>query len=596
MVGLSVAFRRHRVNARLKVGVLGTVVLLAMVCACKEKPREPVQRRVRTERSDSMKVSQNIERLSNELKRHQAADLPESAASKASLFKSVDLNAYLDDERIVIDVPKRIALSAYDGNKETRTVRVAMDSRGVGRNNAENIENRLFDMLNDHAPEPWNLQRVRRGERTDATISLNVQFQRKAERLRRIVKTAPLRSNYRFEVALTMRGIPHEVASWNGWQFDLSMEAGNHAENVVVERFWKGLSESLPMLTVIDMEQTAQWIRAQGFSPKILSGDLSGMKLPRHRYYAAGCLVSKEKESNGESPYVLRLLNAPYAPPQVLNINRLEDMVCSRDAFYSLEFDSPLNVSIRYAPYTAAHAWKTSIALDDAATIGTNRLYSDSSITCMWAEEANGIIRSPQIHCVDSKNGDPKWKLNAPIGGVRGFAADQQQLAFATDQALFALSRDGHILNAQRLETKGRSRQNQSCQLGNRLIFTIQPTLFVAYHLQTHEIDWTFNALDPKFIHCSRDDIFLLSESGGYLLAMDVPNHTPLWKYQTYALPHDAMTYGNTIYLLMDRAILALDRMTGRRVAQIPLPWRAERFIQNSGNVYLDTSASVFTW
>ena len=90
--------------------------------------------------------------------------------------------------------------------------------------------------------------------------------------------------------------------------------------------------------------------------------------------------------------------------------------------------------------------------------------------------------------------------------------------------------------------------------------------------------------------------IFAAKRGAASVLAIDIDANAPKWRFKTVSRPRDVMTYRGIVYILLDRAIVALDNATGTLRAQIPLPWRANAFIQIGHKTYIDTPDIVFPW
>lgn len=488
-----------------------------------------------------------------------------------------------------------IPLSHFSSDSTSYRVRVSFQLKGMPKSQADAYEERLFALLNERAPQPWTLLRARQFDKNEtADARLTVSFKRQILRQKRSGKLSPTRMLVQYDVDFNFFGLPQKTASWNGWKYAWQEEALNLSETAIADRFWRDFEKSVPLLTAIDAEQTAQWLKSQGLSPQIMTGNVDAISAENHTYYPDGCLFSREDSPDSAHEIWIRSLLSPLSPPQKLALENVEDARCTRDGLFTLSYDTPLQMHLFYQPFASQNAWKTTLAFSHPITPQTIQLHVDDDLICAFPRNTATQIRAVEITCIDRKTGLPRWKT-APIpGSFNGFAYDDSKLVFATDQVVLAIARHGDILNLQKIETRGRLRSRDFCQMGKHLVFTTAPGEFAAYNMDTQSFDWQYRALDPKFIHCSKPNTFIVSESGGYLLALDIENHKPKWKFRSLALPIAAMTHRNIVYFLFERAILGLDADSGMQVAQIPLPWRALNFIQIGSKNFIDTGNTIY--
>lgn len=566
------------------------ILMLFVFSACKETPTRHQNRKNQTPQYDIEKVSKNIERFT-------AADNPnpvqETIVEPPHL--TLDLSSSLKDLP-VIDMSsqnERSVISQFPSETQPKIVRVAIAMRGVPRNVHDDVENHILNILNAHAPQPWELRKANAIDSHETVVGrLNVDYKRQTLRLRRVSKTAPQRADVSFSFKMSFSGTKDTKSSWNDWNYEYRDEIALTSENAASAAFWQNLEENFPVLTVIQEDETTQWLRAQGLLPQVLTNDLSAFRLTGHRYYPSGCLVS----TNANHTLELRRLQSPYSPPQNLDVSSILDMACFRDATFIITPETPVRTALYYQPTNKKHAWKSQLTFSDSIKNGDLAMHIDDDLLCLYSGMEPTQNRGVEIQCLDRKTGLMRWKTKRLSGALRGIAFDEHKIAFANDQALFEISRSGKIETVKRLKTSSRLRSRLSCQLQNRLIFMTGPGQFVSWNLDTQAFDWQTSVFDSDFIHCSQHDILLISEVGGYLLAWNVETKTPIWKYRTVSTPLDAFSYGEMIYILLDRAIIVLDRSTGRQRAQIPLPWAALKFIQMGHNLYLDTKDAVYTW
>ena len=576
-------------NRRTLFLIIATLSLFVL-SACKETPTRHQNRKNQAPQYDIEKVSKNIERFT-------ATDNPDPVAETIvePPHLTLDLLASLKDLQAV-DIGaqvERSAISQFPSDVQPQIVRVTINLRGVPRNATDDVENRIMNILSAHAPQPWDLRKANSIDSHETVVGrLNVDFKKQTLRLRRASKTAPQRADVTFSLTMSYAGAKGTKSSWHDWHYDYHDEIALASENAASAYFWQHLEEEFPVLTVIQQDETAQWLRAQGLLPQVLTNDLSAFRLTGHQYYPSGCLVS----SNASRMLELRRLQSPYSPPQNLEVTSVLDMACFRDAMFIVAPETPIRLALFYQPTNKQHAWKSQLTFADSIKSGDIAMHVDDDLLCLYTGMEPTQNRGVEIQCLDRKNGLMRWKTKRLSGALRGIAFDDHKLAFANDQALFEISRDGKIETVKRLQTSSRLRNRLSCQLQNRMIFMTGPGQFVSWNLDTHEFDWQTAVFDSDFIHCSQQNILLISEVGGYILAWNVETKTPIWKFRTVSTPIDAFSYGEMIYIMLDRAIVVLDRATGRQRAQIPLPWLAQKFIQMGHNLYLDTKDAVYTW
>ncbi|MBQ9396532.1 MAG: hypothetical protein IJU23_13590 [Proteobacteria bacterium] len=566
------------------------ILILCAISGCKETPTRHQNKKNQAPQYDIEKVSKNIERFT-------ATDNPEPVAEPIvePPHLILDLPASLKDLPSNDMGPQieRSTISQFPSDTQTQIVRVSINLRGVPRTAQDDVENRIMNLLSAHAPQPWDLRKANSIDSHETVVGrLNVDFKRQTLRLRRVSKTAPQRADVSFSFAMSYSVAKGTKSSWHDWHYDYHDEIALASENAASASFWQRLEDEFPVLTVIHEDETAQWLRAQGLLPQVLTNDLSAFRLTGHQYYPSGCLVS----SNANRTLELRRLQSPYSPPHNLEVSSVLDMACFRDATFIVAPETPIRLALFYQPTNKKHAWKSQLTFADSIKSGDLAMHIDDDLLCLYTGMEPTQNRGVEIQCLDRKTGLMRWQTKRLSGALRGIAFDDHKIAFANDQALFEISRDGKIETVKRLQTSSRLRNRLSCQLQNRMIFMTGPGQFVSWNLDSHEFDWQTAVFDSDFIHCSQHNILLISEVGGYLLAWDVETRTPMWKYRTVSTPIDAFSYGEMIYILLDRAIIVLDRATGRQRAQIPLPWAAQKFIQMGHNLYLDTKDAVYTW
>lgn len=571
------------------------LLILPILCGCKETPQK---KQPPKPQYDIEKVSRNIERFTKvDTETEETPKIPESSHPILDLADAVDLSRLPEDSEtdvpVIKDKPQRFILSQFPTNDTPKIVRVSISLKGVPRNQHDEVEERIWSILNAHAPQPWELRKPNTLEKEESSwATLSVEYKKQTIRLKRTSKTAPLRAELNFSFELSFGAPRDQKASWDHWKFTFRDEVAISSENAITSLFWQKIENELPALTVIQPDATAQWLRTQGLAPQILDNSLSAIHLPEHRYYDAGCLLSRTNTQN----YELRYIHAPYAPAQKIDIASVLDMHCSRDATFILASETPIRVALYYQPAYKLHAWKTQLTFSDSIQKGDIAMHVDDDLICLYTGLDPQHNRGMEIQCLDRRTGILRWQTKRFPGALRGIAFDDRQIVAANDQGIFTFSRTGEILQSQRIQTSSRMRYRNFCQLQNRLVMMTGPGQFAAWNLDKNAFDWQGGGFESDFIHCGQQNTFLFSEVGGFILAYDIENQTPIWKFKTVTSPRDAFSYGDVIYLLIDRAILVLDRKTGLSKAQIPLPWMANQFIQIGHKLYLDTVDAVYTW
>lgn len=479
----------------------------------------------------------------------------------------------------------RAVLSQFATPDEEKKIRVSVALRGFS--NSEEIEDQIWKILSEHAPHPWNLQKgssLDKKEKTWGTIRVDVQ--RHVRKIRRGTKTTPPLYKLQYTFAIAMALPDNQKSSWQRWNYTLDDEMNSTNEAPTHKKFWSNVQSTLPTLVIWNPKSTAKWLRSQGLP--LPNENLDVLHVDEHRYFESGCLISRTTPQTHE----LRLLQSPWSVPQTLDIPHLLEMACTRDAVYIAAQESPKHVVLYAQQLHDEYALKTRVTFQDP--IDGFHIHLDDDLLCLYT----GLLtsaKSSEIQCFDRKTGMLRWKTK-PSGALRGFAAHASNVTFATEKAIYTISREGKILDVQATPNTIGLRNALSCQLDKRLIMMTGVGQFRAWNLETQTFDWQTAVLDAQFIHCGLDNIVLLSETGGYLLAFDVESQTPLWKYRTVSLPKDALFLGESIYLLMNRAMIILDRRSGALKAQIPIPWDAQNFIAVRSRLYIDAKNALYTW
>lgn len=558
------------------------------LCACKEKPE---RHKKAQPQYDIEKVSKNIEHFTMPENQNEP-----SAAPLEINHKIIDLQENLAPQSDNLPAAKqaiqRCVISQFASDSTSKIARLSLTIRGIPKAAQDEYETRIINLLNAHAPQPWEIRKSSSIDKHEnISAKLDVDFKKQTIRLKKASKTAAQRAeiSFSFRMTFSAQGL---ISSWNNFNYSIHDEISVASEALANDTFWRNLEAQFPTLTAIDPDLTAQWLRTQGLSPLILNDGLSAFKHSDHKYYADGCLVARDEQQN----WILRQLQSPYSPPQILDVPNIIDMNCSSNATFIVSAETPLRMALYYQPKTTSHAWKSQLTFADSIHEGDLTLHVDNDLVCLYTGKNPQQNRGVEIQCLDRKTGLMRWQTKRLSGALRGFAADDKQLVFANDQAVFDISRSGEIITFQPIQTSSRLRKRLSCQLQNRLIFMTGPGQFVSWNLDKLDFDWKAAVFDSDFIHCSQQNTLLFSEVGGYILAYDVEHDKPLWKYHAVSTPVDAFSYGNIIYLLFDKAVIALDRATGQLKAQIPLPWNATQFIQIGAKLYLNTKDAVYSW
>lgn len=561
-------------------------LIIILFCGCKERP---TRHQKAQPQYDIEKVSQNISQYT----KVSEVPLPEAVPKEEPRHKVIDLSGILQETNAVEFKPERMTLSQFSAVSEPQCVRVSIAIKGMNKKLQDDIEDRIWSILTSHAPEPWELNKSSSADgREKCSSRLNVEFKRQILRLKKASKTAAQRAELKFSFSMSFSAPQGMKASWNGWKLDYQDEVAVANENSVNTVFWQKLGQSFPTLTVISSDETAQWLRTQGLSAQILDSGLEVIRSEAHHYYPSGCLLSKD-DVQGLS---LRQILSPYSPPQRLEISNIIDMVCTREATFVVSGETPVRMALYYQPVRSEQAWKSQLSFSDGIRPGDLELHVDDDLVCLYTRGDSIQNRGVEIQCLDRRTGLIRWQSKRFPGALRGIAFDDKQVVFANDQAIFAISRAGELLYSQRIQTSPRLRVRQFCQLRNRLIFMTGPGQFVSWNLDSNSFDWKAGVLESGFIHCGQQDTLLFSEVGGYILAYDVGQNKPLWKFRTVSDVRDAFSYGDMIYLLLERAVIVLDRSTGRRKAQVPLPWPVTGFIQIGPKLYFDAPDAVYRW
>lgn len=568
-------------------------IALACNVGCKDAPRPP-KKQPSTPAFHFEEKPLQFERLNNSVQTHDAASpRPHVPAPPITTLDAAPLLAHLQPS--AIEPAARVALSRFPTDPTQYRLLVNAQFRGLPKAISDAYDERLFSLLYARTPQPWSLLRARNLEKSETyDARLNVLFKRELIRQKGHGKQAPTRTVIRFEVSFAFSGMPRNDVSWRNWRYEWVEKAVNLSESAISDRFWHDLESRVPVLTVMRRDETAQWMRAQGLSPALLDENAPGIKADDHTYHPEGCLVSRTTTNDDKSETWIRTLQTPNAPPQSLAVQNVEDLRCMRQGVLTLSYDTPMQLSLYYQSQTADSAWKTTMRVALPVAAGASQLHLDDDLICVLPRRISPHSRMTELYCIDRQTGLARFKT-APIpGAFSGFAYDDGQIVVATDQAIVAISRSGKLLDVKKIESRSRLRTRLSCQFPDRLVFNTAPGEFIAYNANEHVIDWQYRALDSEFLHCGQDDTLLLSESGGYLLAVDIASNVPKWRFKTVSLPHDVMTYRSVVYVLLDRAIIALDNATGALLAQIPLPWRATSFIRIGHKMYVDTPDEVF--
>ncbi len=507
---------------------------------------------------------------------------------------AIDVMAHAPANPYLLPDAQQVLLSDFARADQKKIIRVTTDLRlsRNGRIPGEDIDERLWNMLTAHTPEPYELQRANAKDRTnDAWGTLTIQFKRVSERLRKTSKTAPQRTRASFELSLSLR-LPKDLSSsWSNFHYKFKDEHYSDEDKKVNQAFWQTLKDVFPTLTVAPPGEAVSWARSIGLITTRLSNDIAeSTPFPEHRYYNEGCVVY---EKSGQT-YLSPLQSTSHFSARPLAVTPLLSLQCSRDATFVFSQSTQNDVELHYQPPAANHSWKTGIHFDTPVTAENFGHYIDEDIICLWNGESLSESRRSEVHCLDRKTGIPRWKTLPQQGMVRGFAATPQAMTFVMDQAAFSISREGQLLYVQRLSPiQSRITQRRSCQNDKTLAFSMNPTQLMFMDIATGEFTWVLNTINTEELHCGLNDIIVFSEAGGYLLGVNASTLQPLWKYRPATMPRDFLTFGKNLILLMDRAIIALDLTTGHKLASFPLSITATKLLRLGNRIFLDTPTAI---
>ena len=386
-------------------GMATIVACLALSCAsgCKDAPQKP-KKQPSAPAFHFEEMSSQIERLNNasqspiddvptpqlrpsdgSLAQQRSPSLPppqplhgQSSLTPPQTIPTIDIASALANlQPQTLEQVARRPLSQFPTDATKYRLRVNVQFRGLPKSISDAYDERLFSLLNARAPQPWTLLRSRNIEKNETfDARLNVSFKRDLIRQKGHGKQSPMRTVIKFELSFAFSGMPQNDVSWRNWRYEWVEEAVNLSESAISERFWHDLEERVPVLTSMRRDETAQWMRAQGLSPAILSDETQGIASPDHTYYPDGCLVSHATTDDDKRETWIRTIQTPHAPPQSLAIANVEDLRCTRQGVLTLAYDTPMQMSLYYQSPTADTAWKTTIRLAIPAAASTTRIPS----------------------------------------------------------------------------------------------------------------------------------------------------------------------------------------------------------------------------
>ena len=505
----------------------------------------------------------------------------------------VDFTALLqstEEDVSAMPAPERCTLSQFTDTEPSRPLRVTIAMRGIPKAQVEEVEEHVWKILSQRTPQPWELQKATKGEPA-ARDAIHVEVKRQNTKLRRATKTAPAHYEGHYSISISTKIPPGMRSSWDAWQFDVRDGVIANHEAGIQGLFWNGLQQALPTLVLYPPENTVQWMLSLQLRPQVLENGLASVSVPAHTVVETGCILSRETPRT----HSLRTLQSPWAVPQTLEIAEVLDMRCTPESIFAAALETPVRAALYYQPIHAQHAWKSQITFADSITSNGLRMHLDDDLVCLYTG-TQPTARSGEIQCVDRRTGIMRWRTKRFSGPIRGISFHDKSVEVATDKAVYSVRRDGTVQTVRPMHTLPRMREPLYCQLQDRLIFSTGPGQFRAWNAATQSFDWQTSVFESRFLHCGLQNTLILSDTGGYLLAFDVEHNTPLWKYRPVSMPHDALSQGESVFLLMHRAVVVLDRATGAIRAQFPLPWLATRFIRDGQRLYFDTPGAVYTW
>ena len=515
----------------------------------------------------------------------------EAVEPKAPEVLTIDVMSHLPERTLDMPEPQLVVLSDYAQPNAKKVIRVTTNLRTTrnGRIAGEDLEERIFNLLTAKTPEPFELQRAKTLEKGDQTWGiLNLTFKRTSERLRRASKTAPWRSRANFGLSIDVKLPENQVSSWTKFNFNFVDEHYADEDLKVNQAFWRALEAELPTFTA--SSNASDWARAIGLVTSRLSNEAPDkLELPKHQTYDKGCVVYQENDQT-----FVRQLQSPFAHPRPLSISTPLELRCDDEATFVFALNGQNDVDLYYQPSMKNVAWKTGIHFETQVSADNFDYHLDDDLICVWNGKRASSARRTEIHCLDRKTGMPRWQTTPFNGMVRGFAATNESLTFVTDQAAFAISRPGSLVYVHKLApVKARLPEARSCHNDNTLVFSMNPGYLTFMDLANGDVTWQLNAFNSEKLFCAQDNVVVFSEAGGYLLGVNARELKPLWKYRPVSMPRDILSFGHSLILLMDRAIVALDAQTGVVQTSFKLPVRAQTLIRLGQRLYLDQENAI---
>lgn len=523
----------------------------------------------------------------------QAVEAPKLSVKPLQDSDALDIAVEASQQATPEPRPQKVLLSDFNTPNTKKIIRVKINLRTTrnGRVAGEDLEDRIWNMLVAHTPEPYELTRSQSVDRGDATWgTLTVNFKRVSQRLRRVSKTAPWRTKTAFELAMDFKLPADFVSSWSDFNFKYEDEFYADEDLKINAAFWQALENRLPTLTASAPGEAANWARSLGLITTRLSNDApERTNLPGHRYFHDGCVLY---ENQGQT-YVQQL-SPSFSAPRPLSMAGILALHCSRDATFVFAVNSQNDVDLYFQPSISSTAWKTGIHFDSPVSVENFAFHIDDDIICAWNGAKATATRKFEIRCLDRMTGLPRWQTKSLNGMVRGFAATPDSLVFVSDQHLFSIGRNGRPLYVQKLEpSTARIQEPRYCQTQNVLVYATHPGHIHFVDLRNGEFVWSLNTFASEKLFCGLDDIVVFSEAGGYLLGVNARTLSPLWKFRPVTMPHDILTFAGSLILLMDRSIIALDLASGRVLAEFKIPVLADSLIRIGNRMFLNTSSAI---
>lgn len=527
--------------------------------------------------------------LACERERTRDAAASESMSSGAADARQAPPPRTRLDERPTL-VPEReiqFRLADFAQPNEPQIVLVELSIKGARNERPADLDERILTILGRRIAAPWILKSRANLERDERPVArAHFTFRKVIDRFKKRGKSAPRRGKLRFEADLQTRLPRGHQSNWDSWRLKGEFERPLEQLLAMDPELLAAIERELPTFAVVDLESARDFVRNLDLRDELVRGELHAV-LDRELFaiFRGGCVgVATDR---GIDVFLLQDLARPALS---LEPNPNVTVRCTpRGAFVAIA-DTPRAVRVEYHPFSPVEqGWQSRASFTRAIDPATMRFLASGQTLCLVGEHREHGRRHAKVQCYDVATGERRWEWTEPGTDLAAVAVRQGVLILATGRHVRMLDIESgeRLFSAEVPHATGLTGNTQSCLLGDRFIFAHSVGRFMALDLKTRTVDWQVNTYGGNFAYCDEAGRIYFDEVGGELIAVTDDTLEPRWRFRVADRIVDALFHGGYLFVLMPRALYALDAETGKVAWQLGLDVEATGLHRHNRRLYL---------